>query len=388
MTLYSVLLILLFLGPSFPRFARGQQSDRLQSFGGHLYEAVNTARTWNAAREDAEQRTQCSGVQGHLVSITSATEQDFVASLYKTFLPEALGAWIGLSDSDIEGSFQWVTNEGTTSFTNWAPGQPDNFVHSGRSENCVELQAFFFQWNDLLCSSLHNRPYIVEFDCAVDAPTATQIPTQTPIQTKPNPTTQHPTRSPTQSPTQPPTQPPTQSPSQRPMGKKNAVQIPTPPTRAPAQGPASTPTSQPTETETQAPSLDNNDDSSSRSNASSSSSSELGALGVLAVVPISLVGVIWYLWWKLRNMTTTTTALTRSDQRNDPPPGSSREDTGRSSPSEHRVGPPQEQHRHHHGRSTGGASVLKPTFKNQCEQQLPPIVSAILVANDNNIEPP
>jgi hypothetical protein len=271
MTFYSVLLIILFLGPSFPRFARGQQSDRLQSFGGHFYEAVNTARTWNAAREDAEQRTQCTGIQGHLVSITSATEQDFVASLYKTFLPEALGAWIGLSDSDIEGSFQWVTNEGSASFTNWAPGQPDNFVHSGRSENCVELQAVFFQWNDLLCSSLHNRPYIVEFDCAVDAPTATQIPTQTPIQTKPNPTTQHPT----QFPTQPPTQSPTQSPSQRPMRKKDAVQIPTPPPRAPAQGPASTPTSQPTETETKAPSLDNNDDSSSRSNASSSSS-ELG----------------------------------------------------------------------------------------------------------------
>jgi hypothetical protein len=83
------------------------------------------------------------------------------------------------------------------------------------------------------------------------------------------------------------------------------------------------------ETETQAPSLDNNDDSS-RIN-TTSLSSELGALGVLALVPITLVGVNWRLWRKRRNKTTTSTAATRSNQRSDPPAGSSRGDTGRHS---------------------------------------------------------
>jgi hypothetical protein len=180
------------------------------------------------------------------------------------------------------------------------------------------------------------------------------------------------------------------------MRKKGATQNPTPPpiiSKAPTQGPGSTPTSQLTETETQAPSLQKNDDSR-RSN-TSSSSSKLGALGVLALIPITLVGVIWYLWRELRSKTTTSTAATRTDQRSgqrndqrsDPPAGSLREDIGRSLASQHRVGPTQDHHRHHQNdRSTGGARVLKPTFKNQCVEQPPPLVSAILVANENDIE--
>jgi hypothetical protein len=72
-----------------------QKSDPLQDFGGHSYKAVFMALKWNAAREDAEQRTQCSGVPSHLVSVTSATEVDFVASMYRNIplLGTLRGVW-------------------------------------------------------------------------------------------------------------------------------------------------------------------------------------------------------------------------------------------------------------------------------------------------------
>ena len=58
------------------------------------------------------------GVGGHLVSITSATEQAFVSRRFGY-----AERWIGASDVATEGSWAWSSGE-ALSYTNWNSGHP------------------------------------------------------------------------------------------------------------------------------------------------------------------------------------------------------------------------------------------------------------------------
>lgn len=99
---------------------------------GHEYQAfvVPTGITWTAAS------VQAAALGGHLVTITSAEENAFVFGLVNSpeywtnfFGFRAGGPWIGLIQStgaaEPAGGFQWVTGE-AVSYTNWAPGEPNN----------------------------------------------------------------------------------------------------------------------------------------------------------------------------------------------------------------------------------------------------------------------
>jgi hypothetical protein len=94
---------------------------------GHSYEvvAVTGGITWSAAQQAA----QSSG--GQLATLTSAAEHDFVFGLVSDpqFWSGGSGPWIGgmqaVSSPEPAGGWQWVTSE-PWSYTNWAPGQPDN----------------------------------------------------------------------------------------------------------------------------------------------------------------------------------------------------------------------------------------------------------------------
>lgn len=89
------------------------QSGITQSF----YEYVANANiSWDAAKTAAEAKT-FAGVNGYLVTITSAEENDFV----KSRISGAENVWIGASDSGEEGVWKWVTGPegaggGTTFF--------------------------------------------------------------------------------------------------------------------------------------------------------------------------------------------------------------------------------------------------------------------------------
>lgn len=71
--------------------------------------------TWTEAEAQAE------AAGGYLVAINNAAEQEW--------LVETFGGtdafWIGLSDANSEGEFEWASGEPVT-YTNWAEGEPDN----------------------------------------------------------------------------------------------------------------------------------------------------------------------------------------------------------------------------------------------------------------------
>ncbi|MGN1442629.1 MAG: lectin-like protein [Acutalibacteraceae bacterium] len=77
-------------------------------YNGHMYYLYKSEATWTKAKKLCESRG------GHLVTITSKGENDFVASMVKG--DDAV--WIGIYQKDKNSSFKWVTNE-KVSYKNW-----------------------------------------------------------------------------------------------------------------------------------------------------------------------------------------------------------------------------------------------------------------------------
>lgn len=138
---------------------------------GHLYEVVTATLTADAARTAAAARTKY-GASGYLATITSAEENDYIASRLND------AGWMGASDVSVEGDWKWVTGpENGTSFwlgtgsgsavsgryENWASGEPNN-SGGGAGEDCAQfLAGSTGEWNDLPCSSTTLPRYVVEY---------------------------------------------------------------------------------------------------------------------------------------------------------------------------------------------------------------------------------
>jgi len=86
-----------------------------KSFGGHTYQVLDYAVTWSEAKE------KCEELGGHLVTINSAAENEFLVELSKESIKRNL--WIG---AKTDGSqYYWITGE-SFSYTNWEDNEPNN----------------------------------------------------------------------------------------------------------------------------------------------------------------------------------------------------------------------------------------------------------------------
>jgi len=107
-------------------------SGKVKGPTGHCYEAVLApGLSWYDAKLACESRG------GHLVTITSQIENDFVFSLvsdinafwYLDMYGNGLGPWLGgyqeAGAPEPDGGWHWVTDEPWV-YTNWEYGQPDN----------------------------------------------------------------------------------------------------------------------------------------------------------------------------------------------------------------------------------------------------------------------
>lgn len=101
-------------------------------FNGHYYFVYKDVKTWEEAKAACESRG------GHLATITSKEEDDFVYSYIKESGYD--NAYFGLSDSETEGTWVNVTGE-EVSYTNWAACEPS-------AENDNEDYAMYFWMND------------------------------------------------------------------------------------------------------------------------------------------------------------------------------------------------------------------------------------------------
>uniref|UniRef100_A0A8C9YQF9 C-type lectin domain-containing protein n=1 Tax=Sander lucioperca TaxID=283035 RepID=A0A8C9YQF9_SANLU len=111
-------------------------------FSGSFYYISSTKKTWKQSRDDCLQKG------ADLVIINSKEEQvrNFTRKSQKIM-------WIGLTDSETEGTWKWVDGTPLTK-SSWDSGEPNG----GENENCVEMKKFELEnsWNDLSCSTRLN----------------------------------------------------------------------------------------------------------------------------------------------------------------------------------------------------------------------------------------
>lgn len=87
---------------------------------GNTYEVVFDASLDQGAAID-----RASSLQGHLVTITSSSEQAFVESLLSTSNAPTGSYWMGLERAGLD-QFRWLTDE-AFAYNHFAGGEPNNF---------------------------------------------------------------------------------------------------------------------------------------------------------------------------------------------------------------------------------------------------------------------
>lgn len=145
--------------------AQGVSQIKQNPANGHYYERVTMPGNAPAASNAAQSRSVY-GVAGHLVTLTSAAENQWVLdNLDGDYLR---GHWLGgyqpFGSPEPAGNWRWVTGE-PWSYSNWNPGEPNN---AGGNEDWLEywFSGTLGGWNDVASTSVSRTSgtgYVVEY---------------------------------------------------------------------------------------------------------------------------------------------------------------------------------------------------------------------------------
>jgi hypothetical protein len=135
---------------------------QVSTVNGHTYMLL-AGGSWSNAESTAV------ALGGHLATVRSQAEHDWILATWHNFQGLDRDLWIGLTDQAQEGNFVWISGEPVT-FTNWDQNEPNN---SGGIEHFANMRknnplAF---WNDLQdappVTSFHYNPLgVVELGAA------------------------------------------------------------------------------------------------------------------------------------------------------------------------------------------------------------------------------
>ena len=125
------------------------------TYNGHIYMIYEISLVWSEAK------TYCENLNGHLLTITSESEQDFINRLLSKCQNSYY--WTGAS---FNNNWGWITGE-SFDYTNWADGEPNNVE---QQENYIHIYANppessdFGKWNDTKpYGSGHNDNYNIMY---------------------------------------------------------------------------------------------------------------------------------------------------------------------------------------------------------------------------------
>ncbi len=107
------------------------------TFNGNTYAYINKSMTGYEARE------YCESLVGHLATITSPEEDEFIKNTVLAS-PAKAYYWLGGTKDDA-GNWIWLTGE-DWEYSNWNGGEPNNV---GGREDCLHLYSDSKRWNDL-----------------------------------------------------------------------------------------------------------------------------------------------------------------------------------------------------------------------------------------------
>ncbi|MCP4132262.1 MAG: hypothetical protein GY754_14925 [bacterium] len=113
------------------------------SIGNNKYCAYKTMLDWISAKK------ACEVNGGQLAAITSPDENKTIHENIGSPWEYNGNLWIGCSDQEKEGNFQWVNNR-VVQFGNWCPGEPNDAGKEG--EDCSYLRPSNGCWNDARCN--------------------------------------------------------------------------------------------------------------------------------------------------------------------------------------------------------------------------------------------
>ncbi|XP_026103528.1 CD209 antigen-like protein C [Carassius auratus] len=113
-----------------------------------FYYMSNETRNWTESRQDCQKRG------ADLIIINTREEQDFVKKI-----TDKREFWIGLTDSEVEGTWKWVDGS-TVTYDFWEPKEPNG----KEQENCVvtylKKHPLLKGWLDVPCNGA--RQWICE----------------------------------------------------------------------------------------------------------------------------------------------------------------------------------------------------------------------------------